>query len=59
VLVVVVWDIMLLPVPAVPAVLEVIFQPQAAADQTPMPVTAAAQVDWDQVAELIYMVVAE
>ena len=53
------WDIMLLLALAVPVVLEVIFQPQAAAAQTPMPVTAAAQVDWDQVAELIYMVVAE
>jgi hypothetical protein len=39
-----VWDIMLLPVPAVPAVLEVIFQPQAVVDQTPMPITAVAQV---------------
>jgi hypothetical protein len=43
---------------AAPAVLEVIFRPQAAVDQTPMPVTAAAQVDWDRVAELIYMAAA-
>jgi hypothetical protein len=50
---------MLLPEAAVLAVLEVIFRPQAAVDQTPMPVTVAVQADWDRVAELIYMVAAE